>query len=222
MSADAMEHGAGTAAQTRWPRTRGVVAATLFVCAALLIGFAVFDIAVRAYHIPDTSARADGIVVFTGGRARLDPAVGLLRNKRGQKLMISGVHEQTSAETLRHLLHVDPSLFNCCVTIDRLALDTIGNANSAVDFARQNGFESLIVVTNDYHMPRSLLEIRRVADDLTIIPFPVSNSARKAQSWSLVIDRYRVLAGEYTKLLLAYGRAPFTQSSARAASLSGW
>ncbi|MEM1377436.1 MAG: YdcF family protein [Pseudomonadota bacterium] len=175
---------------------------------ALLLGFGSFVSTVKAYRVPDVSSRADGIVVLTGGYARLDPAVGLLRNKRGRELLITGVNENTSAETIRNVLSVDLATFNCCVTLDRLALDTVGNAEMAARWARQKGFESVLWVTNDYHMQRSLLEVTRVDPSLTVIPFPVSNVSEAPEDASSTVDRYRVLIGEYAKYLIALFRLP--------------
>ncbi|MEL6921409.1 MAG: YdcF family protein [Pseudomonadota bacterium] len=173
------------------------------MAAALVIGFGLFVSVVQSYQVPDVSARADGIVVLTGGYARLDPAVGLLRNNRGRELLITGVNENTSTDTIRKVLAVDPALFDCCVTLDREALDTVGNAQMAVAWAREKGFTSVLWVTNDYHMQRSLLEVERVGASLTVIPFPVSNAAVQRADFSHFMDRYRVLAGEYAKYLLA-------------------
>ena len=118
-------------------------------------GFGFFLSEVNGFRdIPVSGSRADGIVVLTGGYARLEPAVALLLAKRGERLLVSGVNEHTSKDTLRNALAIDEKTFECCVDIDRAALDTTGNADQTARWAEANGFKSLLVVTNDYHMPR--------------------------------------------------------------------
>ena len=152
--------------------------------------------------------KADAIVVLTGGRARLDAAVRLLSEGCGKRLLISGVHAEVSEETLRSTLGVSQVLYDCCIDIDRDALDTTGNAVSSAQWVRSNGFESLIVVTNDYHMPRSMLEMRRALPELTMTAYPVINTKPKVGALSGQMDRYRVLIGEYAKYLIVAVRRP--------------
>ncbi|MEO1703077.1 MAG: YdcF family protein [Pseudomonadota bacterium] len=188
---------------------RVALAICFAVAAALLVGFVLFVAQVKDYQVPDPSLQADGIVVLTGGVARLSTAAELLRDGRGKKLLISGVNENTSAQTIKKLLLLDDALFSCCVDLDREALDTIGNAQAAINWAQRSGFESLLWVTNDYHMARSLLEVDRIGgDEMEITPYPVSNPTSPSAGWSPVLDRYRVLVGEYAKYLVALMRTP--------------
>jgi uncharacterized SAM-binding protein YcdF (DUF218 family) len=116
---------------------------------------------------------ADGIVVLTGGKFRIDKAYELLREGKGKRLLITGVYPQTSRIALRATIAANDGLFNCCVDIDRVARDTVGNARQTELWLREFGFRSLIVVTSDYHMPRSLVEFRRTMPDITIRPILV-------------------------------------------------
>ena len=121
--------------------------------------------------MPDS--RADGIVVLTGGVARVDEAVKLLNEKKGERLLISGVHPSASRAVLAKTFAVDEDRFNCCVDVDHEALDTVGNAVETADWVAEHGYHSLLVVTNDYHMPRSLLELHSVLSDVELIPHAV-------------------------------------------------
>lgn len=203
---------------------RFVALSAIAVALAITIGFFVFLNHLSTYETPDASVRAEGIIVLTGGRARLDPAVGLLRNNRGQKLLISGVNTITSDETLRNALALDPGIFDCCVDIDRAAMNTIGNARSAQFWSDINGFSRILVVTNDYHMPRALLEISRRMPDRIIEAFPVTNHHDPDGGFSDILDRYRVLLSEYAKYVFALGREPFAGATGvfRSGMSSGW
>lgn len=184
-----------------------VVAVAALTLIVMVAGFFLFAARVggQAENRP-AAVSADAIVVLTGGRARLEPAVSLLRHKRGARLLISGVDTDISDATLRRTLEVGTDLFECCIDIDREALDTEGNAKSSAAWARQNGYGSLIVVTNDYHVPRSMLEMRNALPDVDIVPYPVVNTNPETADLAASMDRYRVLLGEYAKYLVARAR----------------
>ena len=80
----------------------------------------------------------------------------------------------TSIATLSKLTDTDRALFDCCVDLDYDALNTVGNAEMADLWARNLGFKELILVTSDYHMPRTLLEFDRFAHVSVIRPYPVA------------------------------------------------
>ena len=66
---------------------------------------------------------------------------------------------------------------------------------------------SAILVTNNYHMPRSLLEMRRANSALTIVPYPVVNTPLGDGEWIRQPDALRVLFTEYTKYIAALARS---------------
>ena len=49
--------------------------------------------------------------------------------------------------------------FSCCVDLDHSAINTIGNAVETRRWVMARGFQSLIVVTSNFHMPRALAEL---------------------------------------------------------------
>lgn len=175
----------------------GLVVATLLL---LLAGFGLFRHNAMRTSDPAT-AGADGIVVLTGGTARIDSAVALLADGRARRLLITGVHPQTSERQIIQLTGSNADLFSCCVDIDRTALDTRGNADEAKRWTEAHGFKKLLVVTSDYHMPRALLEFSRRMPDVTLLPYPVS--AGEAGGGSL-----RLWLSEYAKYVLALVGAP--------------
>lgn len=181
-----------------------LVALIVVAFVAFGAGFASFLSSVEAFANRDVSEfSAQGIVVLTGGFKRLEPAAQLLKEGRGERLLISGVNRATSNDRLKNVLKVDDALFECCIDIDQDAMDTIGNAVGTADWTKSKGFESLLVVTNDYHMPRSMLELERRMGDVELIAFPVVNAPAADEKLSHRMDRYRVLLGEYIKLLSA-------------------
>jgi uncharacterized SAM-binding protein YcdF (DUF218 family) len=168
-------------------------------------GFVAFARAVAGY-VPGLPPRADAIVVLTGGDLRLLAGARLLKENRGARLLISGVHPQTSREDLRRLSGLPPRLFSSRVDIDYAAHTTSGNADETKAWARSRGYTRLIVVTSSYHMPRSLMELRRTMPRITLLPHPVvPNTIHAARWWSDPFTA-RVLLAEYVKLLPSAAR----------------
>lgn len=152
---------------------------------------------------PPIDPKADAIVVLTGGYQRIDQAVNLLETGAGQRLLISGVHPGTSASRLSKLTKSSGALFSCCVDMGYQALDTIGNAAETALWISDHGYRSVLVVTNNYHMPRSLLELRRADPRTDFIAYPVVNSDLKVKNWFIDPNALRTLLSEFIKVTAA-------------------
>ncbi len=165
----------------------------LFLTIVWAFGFAGFVVSVRG--VEQTESRADGIVVLTGGHGRIDEGFKVLIEGRGTRLLISGVDQNIDNETILRVFGPDQALWECCVDAGREATDTKSNALEAVAWARENGFSSIILITSDFHMPRSLNAFEDFATELGIVPHPVKADV------SLL-----TLALEYDKYLLSLVR----------------
>ncbi len=179
----------------------------LFGLAAFLIGFAYFSEHISRLGEPQDVNAADAIVVLTGGQSRIEAALTLLERNKGERLLISGVNSGTSKATLRNALNADRGLFECCVDIGYEAQDTVGNAAETIKWLRDHKYRNVILVTNNYHMARSLLELQRLDPRLTIEPYPVVNSDLTNGKWMLSPEVVRVLLAEYMKYLGAVSRS---------------
>lgn len=155
--------------------------------------------------------RADGIVVLTGGQDRIPEGIKLLSQGKGQRLLISGVNPITTRKELASLTPNSKNLFRCCIDVDQVARDTIGNANETRHWVEQQGFRSLIVVTSSYHMPRSLAELRRALPDTQLIAYPVMPSRLHVNAWWAYKGTLKLLAKEYVKFIPAFGRCLLIQ-----------
>jgi len=156
---------------------------------------------------------ADGIVVLTGAAARIPDAIELLATDHGKRLLISGVHRDTRAREIARLTPVYAKYFACCIDLDRSALNTFGNALETKRWARQNNFNSLIVVTSNWHMPRAMAELAHQLPDMTLIPFPVISPRMKDRPWWSDFETVKLLFGEYLKFLFAHVRMHFDSDS---------
>ncbi len=171
---------------------------------ALAIGFVVF--AQRVHTMVERQSppqTADAIVALTGGEDRIAAGVELLRQRRGARLLISGVHPDASIADLHGLAggggDVD-RLFDCCVDIDRAARTTLENGAETAAWARLHDFESVIVVTSDYHMPRALLVMRRAMPEVELHAYAVARADASGAWWRNPREMRR-LTVEYGKYL---------------------
>ena len=89
-----------------------------------------------------------------------------------QRSDVSVIREVRRQE-LRALTPGSNRLFNCCVDLGFEAEDTVGNAQEIAAWADAKGYDSLIVVTSDYHMPRALTEIRAAAPGVELTAYAV-------------------------------------------------
>ncbi|AZO11318.1 YdcF family protein [Mesorhizobium sp. M3A.F.Ca.ET.080.04.2.1] len=178
----------------------------LAVLALFAGGFGWFADKVSHMTTPLNPAKADAIIVLTGGQSRLDAAMELLATGKGERLLISGVHPSASRRQLQAAMGGDKQLFSCCVDIDRAALDTIGNAKESAKWVESHAYGSVILVTNNYHMPRSLLEMGRLLHGARLEPYPVVNTNLGNGGWLTKPEALRVLLTEYSKYVLALAR----------------
>ena len=139
------------------------------------------------------SELADAIVALTGPSAeRVNAAIRLLEQGKGERVLISGVNREVRRRELRELVPGSSRLFNCCVDLGFEAEDTVGNAQEIAAWARAKGYDHLIVVTSDYHMPRSLVEIRGQLPGVKLIPYAVSTpSLDNARWWRAAVTARR-------------------------------
>jgi 1-acyl-sn-glycerol-3-phosphate acyltransferase len=179
-----------------------IVAALAVVFVAAAIGFVGFLSQLRGAEIrPDR--KADGIVVLTGGSSRVSDAMELLAAGYGKRLLISGVHPTNAASDISRSLSENQSLLNCCVDLDRSAVNTRSNAAETRRWARERGFKSLIVVTSNYHMPRAIVELSHAMPDIALVPFAVVGDKWRDEPWWTSGATLRLLLSEYAKYVAA-------------------
>jgi uncharacterized SAM-binding protein YcdF (DUF218 family) len=149
---------------------------------------------------------ADGIVVLTGGASRIADAIELLAAGRGKRLLISGVHPATSSSELARLSPAYSRWLSCCVDLGHAAINTSGNAIETKSWVTDRGFRSLIVVTSNYHMPRTMAELARRLPDVALVPFPVVTDKMRTEAWWSSPPTAKLLFSEYLKYIVAQVR----------------
>lgn len=183
-----------------------IALALLLIIGAGIGGFVRFAEDVANLEIPEITEKSDAIVVLTGGKNRITQAVRLLQDGKANRLFISGVNPNISDEEILRVSGADKALFDCCIEIGKDAKDTIGNGKEIAQWASAQNFKTLIVVTNNYHMRRSLLELYSATSDIELIAYPVMNTDVKTENWYKDTPTLRTLINEFAKLNLAYFR----------------
>lgn len=185
--------------RTTFP-TALVISGVAAVIVPFLFGFLLFS-AQAMRPAPPIVGTADGIIVLTGGEHRIRAGASLLQAKTARRLLISGVNPQTSRDDVIRLSGLGPASFNCCVDLGYAAQDTIGNAEEARAWATGIGARRLVVVTSNYHMPRSLAELAIAMPDVEFVAHPVGAKSAGDRAWWLQPALARLLATEYVKFL---------------------
>jgi uncharacterized SAM-binding protein YcdF (DUF218 family) len=185
-------------------KRRGAVTASLLgaILVAVGVGFIGFLSQLRGTETKP-SRTADGIVVLTGGSSRVSDAMELLAGGYGKRLLISGVHPLSGTSDISRSLPDNQSLLNCCVDLDRSAVNTRSNAAETRRWAHERGFKSLIVVTSNYHMPRAIVELSHAMPDITLIPYAVVGDKWREEPWWSNSGTLRLVLSEYVKYVAA-------------------
>ncbi len=147
---------------------------------------------------PD-APKADAVVALTGGSGkRIQAAIALLEQKAGERLLVSGVHISVDTRDLIKTAGGTEALFSCCIDIGHEANSTQENAIETSAWAKKKGYKSIVLVTSDYHMPRSLLWFREKAPELSIVAYPMQSQLRP-KTWWKSWKSFRGLVTEWAK-----------------------
>lgn len=166
-----------------------LVRVPFYLFVAWFLGFLLFMVRLPS-PVPSTSLSADAVVVLTGGPGRLEAGADLLTGKHAKKMLVSGVHKDVLARELRALTGAEKALFDCCITLDYAASNTLENAVEAAKWVEENTITSLILVTSDYHIQRSAVLFRKSMPTVAVYPYPIKSRMRPFN-----------LAKEYNKYL---------------------
>lgn len=161
-------------------------------------------------RVVDPQTVTDAVVVLTGGSDRVQQGLQLLADGKAKRLLISGVHRESSLADLLKAAQppagLTPQLIQCCISVGYQAGNTSGNAREAADWAAATGIRSVRLVTADYHMPRSLLEFRRALPAAVIVPHPVFPEEVRRAQWWLSPGTVGLVVSEYHKYMTTLAR----------------
>ena len=178
----------------------------MLILAIWVCGFLYFVQSVM--QIPNSPEhKTQAIVVLTGGSLRLEAGLSLFSRGLAEKLFVSGVHRGVDVAELLRVSRQTPKALDCCIILGYAADNTRGNAQETADWMDKEGYLSMRLVTANYHMPRSLFELRQVLPNADIVAHAVSPAHVKLHAWWNSPGTAFLLVREYTKLLLALARS---------------
>lgn len=125
----------------------------------------------------------EGIVVLTGDRNRIRPALELLVQRGSQFLVISGIGK---GATLTDLINaqtasaIDLKPIWEKIILEAQATSTIENAIECSKILRTKKVTRVILVTSDYHMSRSLALFQRFSSGIEYVAHPTPSEFTEA------------------------------------------
>lgn len=114
----------------------------------------------------DDPKNLDAVVILTGSKGRLGLGLGYMENNPKLKILISGVGEGVKFSDLP----IDQSFNKNNITLGFEAKNTIQNALETSNWISENNIKSFLLVTDNWHMKRSLLLFRGVINNVEIFP----------------------------------------------------
>jgi len=212
-------HLASAFANMRWRKRYFAGAALCVGLGVFLFGFTQFVAKVDGQK-PPAIVSAQGIVVLTGGKDRLALSLDILRTQEPHvRLLISGVHPDVSIADLAAQAPEQTDMLTCCVDLGRRAVSTAGNAWETRDWVHKNSLSNILLVTSNYHMPRSMMELQRALPNTKIAPYPLLHSGLELQQWWQNPATAELMFKEYIKYLASYVRSKLPSQAQNFASL---
>jgi len=160
------------------------------------LGFAWFAIFLPQ---PLDERTTDAIVVLTGGPGRIDHGLKLMQKNKAKRMFISGVDRSVRPHELAVRYDVPDRLFDCCVTLGREAIDTRSNGIETAQWLSHRGYDTVRLVTTDWHMRRAAFELRQaLPPDIVLVHDAVPSSP----SFSVLFKEYHKYALRRTAALI--------------------
>ncbi|HSG57086.1 MAG TPA: YdcF family protein [Paracoccaceae bacterium] len=143
---------------------RRIVSLALIVWALGFVWFA------TTLPTPQSASQTDAIVVPTGSGGRIERGIAMLRQGAAEQMLVTGVDSDVRPGEFMAEYNVDAATMDCCITLGFSALDTRGNARETAEWMAQRKFTSLRLVTSDWHMRRTAIELAdRLPEGVTVL-----------------------------------------------------
>ena len=189
---------------------------SLGAVALLFLGGFVWFLASLPHDDEAPDRQTDAIVVLTGGAGRVARGLELLEQDKAEKLFISGVYYAVDVNELLRVAERSPQDLSCCISLGYEAGNTRGNAEETAAWIDKQGYDSLRLVTSAYHMPRSLLQFRRLMPGVEILVHPVFPESYEPGSFWPLPGPFTLLVQEFVKYLATAAEAILTNPKATA------
>lgn len=166
-----------------------------------MIGFLWFVVSLPGAAGP---IKTDAVVVATGGAGRIEHGLEVLTRGQAQALFVSGVDPDVTGEQFAAQFEVSRRQMRCCVTLGYEAKDTHGNAAEIARWIAGRDARSVRLVTQDWHMRRTALELERaVPGDIFVVRDAVPSQPGLG---TLFLEYHKLVAIWATGLIRWQGR----------------
>ncbi len=137
--------------------------------------------------------KTDAIVVLTGGKGRVHEGLELFAYDKAQTLYITGVHPDVKRSEIREMWDGDRLLPNCCIILGYEARTTQQNATETKAWLAKQDYNSIRLVTGNFHMKRALQEFKHAMPDVKIYAHPIEQTdfqANQGRYWTMSFSEY--------------------------------
>ena len=199
-----------------------IILCVAFSVATLIAGTQYFVHSVRMISDHDlsdapSSPANTAIVVATGLDGRVSEGMRLLAEGHARALLISGVGTGVRKADIKRIVTSSSALspnqisalLACCVDLGFEARDTKGNAIEAKEWGAENNITDVIVVTSDFHLPRTMIAFEKQMPEARLIAHPVKTpwlqlNEHGISGWWKSPDRIKLLMSETIKYVARY------------------
>ena len=146
----------------------------IFLLIVLVIDYSFFYKKILNYK--NNLDYSKNFIVLTGGDNRVKKSLKIffqIENKN-KNLFISGVGKGFNKKTLKKLSQNNPNynkIIDCCIQIEGISRNTFSNAVESLKWVKSKKINSFVLLTNNYHMPRAMLEFKSIFNDIKITPY---------------------------------------------------
>ena len=108
-----------------------------------------------------------------------------------EQMLVTGVDVDVRPEEFAAEFEVEDRLMQCCITLGFSALDTRGNARETTRWMEDQRYNSLRLVTADWHMRRTGVELsERLPDNIRVLRDAVPS---QPSLWTLFVEYHKFL-----------------------------
>jgi len=115
-------------------------------------------------------------------------------------MLVSGVGKHVSVGALL-VPYTNKTMFKKRITPGYLARNTYENAEETAIWMELHDFKNLILVTSNFHIPRSIAAFEQKMPHIRITPYPVFSKYLTVSDWWKNKKTASLLFGEYHKWL---------------------
>ncbi len=156
---------------------------SLAIILSIIILIMFVDFVYKTYTYKQKDIKTDAIVVFAGGKGRIEEAIRLFRTNKGEYLFLVGLDPSVRLKDIYQHKPKDPPIEK--IILEKLSKNTFENALFSRDLLVEKNIKSIQLITSRYHMKRSSLLLRSaLPKNVSIHSYPVDTANLKENWWS--------------------------------------